>query len=144
MASLKNFHFESFLANFWLKMSDFIAWKIWCSFVCKSKGWVKKNRTHSVLYRFVICWPILMRGNAFFSWEYANFKMVKHVFLRWVVPEIWFDLSQIFFWEFHDFVNFSENACKIHKSSKTPIFFHDHISRTTQRRKTCFTILKFT
>ena len=40
-------------------------------------------------------------------------------------------------------MNFLENACKIHKSSKTPKIFHKHISGATQRTKICFTILKF-
>ena len=109
----------------------------------KCQGWIIKNRTRISLYKFVLCWPILIQSNAFFSWEYENFRMVKHVFLRWVVSEIRFGLSQNQFWEFQEFVNFSENGCKIHRISKTQNFFLNHNSGTTQRRKTCFTILKF-
>ena len=32
---------------------------------------------------------ILIKIVLFFSWDYAIFKMVKHVFLRWVVLQIW-------------------------------------------------------
>ena len=129
--------------DFWM-YSILDVFDFWMYLIFGCKGCCIKKRTGFLSNEFLICQPILIQSVAFFSWESVNFKMVKHVFLRWVVPEIWFDMSQYHFWEFHEFVNFSEYACKIHKSSKTPNFFHKHISGTTQRRKTCFTILKFT
>ena len=63
-----------------------------------------------------------------FSWEYG----VKHVFLRWVVPELSFKLFQIHFFKIAEFLN--RNIAP---------FLIDHISATTQHRKTCFTIWKF-
>lgn len=84
----------------------------------------------TIMHKFLFYESNLFLCNPAFSWDYENFKLVKHVFVSLEVPELWVKL----FWEL---LNVKTHVLPYWDTL-------NHILGTTQHRKRCFPNLKFT
>ena len=79
---------------------------------------------------------------SYFSWKFGICKMVKHVFLQKVVFELCCKMTQnSFLYKIGYFLYLLWN--KYIEKLFCWIFFQKSCLRTTQRKKTCFTIFKW-